>query len=585
MSVLFCARSTTRSTTSMIILVILSIIVSSSLSQYVDPDNCTRSYIPRTDSGDTNVEDEANALFQVINGSRATDMNRTDEVTKLSTTNFNVGLECYLRQISPTSLDFSLIQSQHTISLKVICDETAVKSRLEILSLNHLSLLKSLDIEHCKLQNLSGTTLRGLHQLQNLTLRTHNSDWALDLANDSLTSLSQLERLDLSYNYIDHIPPNIFCPLATLTTLNLSHNRISDFNSYDHINWSTGRYCLEELQHLDLSNNAIPQLSMAELASLEKLRSLYLKDNRISRIQNRSFSGLKNLEIIDLSSNLLEQIPTETFEGTTELKELSLRDNKLTNFFADILKLGSKLTKLDLSCNQISHINHFDLDNLLYLNLSHNKLYWFDYHLLPKSLLKLDVQYNEIEYIENALYLDDILELRDLNISYNELKEISSSVIPKKLKTIDLSHNQIRTVHHFSFLGKDISFVDLRYNSLLSVDINSFRWKPLSVNGSAPDLYLSNNPFNCDYSEEWLQWINTNDSTSKHFPKIVDLQSLSCQLSVSLPVIQYRSAIYTLFISPAIFFVLLFTVVGIILYRRHLYVRSYDVHPYKHWNP
>ena len=668
-------------------------------------------------------------------------------------TSFDVSLKCHLRQISPTGLNFSLIQSEHTISLTVICDETALDSRLENGSLSHLRFLKSLDIEHCKLRHLSGAALHGLQQLRNLTVRTHNSDWAyyaLDLTYESLTNLKHLENLDLGFNFMAQLPQDLFCPLASLKTLNLTNNRLSGFGSFGLIDPATGQLCLQELQRLDLSNNHISFLSETGVASLKNLQSLHLQNNRISELAELSFSALKKLHIIDLSNNLLQTIPSRTFRESEELKELHLQNNSISvlpaglfsglskllildlshnlissewifpETFADLIRVvvlnlgfnrikhingstfqnqyslqilylnnneidtigdnsfsslynlhtliltgnrlksvysftfnglyvlselslaeneisrvddtafkncsnlqglhlnGNLLTEvpraastlrslktlhlndngiktirntsfaglqhltslrlsgneiknltrgtlkelpslreLDLSWNRISSLDHgvFDdaptlrsislennflidinglfmnLNNLNNLNVSKNKITWFDYALIPRSLVKLDVRHNEIESLGNYFELESALQLQEFDVSYNLIKEISSSAIPNKIERIDLSHNRIRTIHQFSFMAKNnISFVDLRNNSLQSLDINAFRLKSLSGNKQAPEFFVSSNPYYCDCTMEWLQRINTMDSASRQYPRIVDLESVSCQL-------------------------------------------------------
>ncbi len=55
---------------------------------------------------------------------------------------FKESLKCHLRTISPIGINLSLIQSEHTISLIVICDEVSVESNLENGSLSHLRFLK-----------------------------------------------------------------------------------------------------------------------------------------------------------------------------------------------------------------------------------------------------------------------------------------------------------------------------------------------------------------------------------------------------------------------------------------------------------
>ncbi|XP_054164081.1 toll-like receptor Tollo [Oppia nitens] len=666
---------------------------------------------------------------------------------------FDVLLKCQLRTINPSGLNFSLIQTEHTISLTVVCDESLFESRLENGSLSHLRFLKSLDIENCKLKQLSGGALTGLQQLRNLTVRTHNNNLgsqSLALTHESLSSLKHLEKLDLGFNYIGQLPQDLFCPLASLKTLNLTQNRLSGFGSFGLIDPATGQLCLQELQRLDLSHNHISFLSETGVASLRNLQALYLQNNRIAELAELSFSALKKLHIIDLSNNLLQTIPSRSFRESEELKELHLQNNSLTvlpagifsglskllildlshnligsewifpETFADLIRVvvlnlgfnrlksinastfqnqyslqilylnnneieqigdnsfaslynlhtlilkgnrlknvysftfnglyvlsqlslaeneisrvddnafrnssnlqslhlngnllsevpiavsalrslkslylsdndikviknssfvglnnlselklsGNELAnltrgtlkelqslyELDLSWNRINGLDHgvFDdaptlktiqldnnflsdinglfmnLNNLHYLNVSNNKITWFDYALIPRSLNKLDIHHNEIETLGNYFELESALQLEDFDVSHNLIKEISGSAIPNRIERINLSDNKIRVVHQFTFMAKhNITFVDLRNNTLQTLDINAFRLKALTANRQSPEFYVSSNPYYCDCTMEWLQRINSLDTSTRQYPRIVDLEQVMCQL-------------------------------------------------------
>ena len=672
-------------------------------------------------------------------------------------TSFDVSLKCHLKTIGTNGLNLSVIQSEHTISLVVICDDSQKESNFENGSLSHLRFLKSLDIENCKLGHLSGGALLGLQQLRNLTVRTHNKQWAthsdihtLELSHESLSNLKHMEKLDLGFNYMAKLPQDLFCPLASLKTLNLTHNRLNDFGSFGLIDPATGQLCLQELQRLDLSFNQIRSVSETGVASLKNLQALELQNNRISSLAELSFSALKKLQIIDLSNNLLETIPSRTFRESEELKELHLQNNSLSvlpaglfsglskllildlsnnlissewifpETFADLIRVvvlnlgfnrikyingstfqnqyslqilylnnneietigdnsfaslynlhtlilsgnrlksvhsftfnglyvlsrlsldyneidriednafkncsnlqelylngnilsetpkavialrslkglylndngirginnqslsgllhlsavhlsGNGITNLtrgtlkelpalrilDLASNRINSLDHgvFDdaptlrsislennllsdinglfmnLNNLHFLNVSNNKITWFDYALIPRSLIKLDVNHNEIETLGNYFELEGALQLKEFDVSYNLIKEISGAAIPNRMERINLSHNRIRIIHQFSFMAKNnITFVDLRNNSLQSLDINAFRLKAVTVNRQSPEFYVSLNPYYCDCTMEWLQRINTLDSTNRQYPRIVDLESVECQL-------------------------------------------------------
>lgn len=713
-----------------ILLVLLSICHA---TQYIAPGDCTWTHIPMSSSS-------------------------------LSSSNFDVSLKCNLRTINSAGLNFSLIQSEHTHSLSVICDDSLFESRLDNGSLSHLQYLKSLIIENCKLPDLKSSALLGLDQLKNLTIRTHNNDWgsfSLELTQDSLQHLKHLEHLDLGFNNMAQLPQDLFCSLSTLKALNLTNNRLSGFGSFGLIDPSTGQLCLQELQRLDLSYNHITFLSETGVASLKNLHSLYLENNRITEIAELSLSALAKLSVIDLSNNNLMTIASKTFRESEKLKELYLRNNSLTQIRPGLFKGLSKLVILDLSYNEISsewmttetfadlircvvldlghnriktinssqifqnqyslqilnlnnneidqigdnlfltlynlhtlvlsgnrlkQINEFtfnglfvlsklslaeneistihdnvfincsnlqdlylqgnimnkvpkailklrflktldlsnneifdinnssftglqslrvlnltrneitnitrgtlkelpslrlldlsenritnlehglfddapalnginlqgnllsdinglfmNLNHLTFLNVSRNRITWFDYALIPRNLIQLDIHHNQIEALGNYFELESSLKLTHMDVSHNEIKEIHAALIPNRIEWLNLSHNKIRNIQPFTFTNKfNISFVDLTNNSLQSLDNNALRLKAPLINKPSAEFFVASNPYFCDCTMDWLQRINTLDSqlnqlnsNAKQYPKMTDLELIQCQLPFS----------------------------------------------------
>ncbi|XP_057989017.1 cuscuta receptor 1-like [Hevea brasiliensis] len=156
---------------------------------------------------------------------------------------------------------------------------------------------------------------------------------------EGLSSLQNLEFLDLSYNnFSDSIIPflRIF---PSLKSLNLARNRLeSGIQGYDSI---------------------IPFLRI-----FPSLKSLNLADNRLeSGIQGYSFmtceglSGLENLEFLDLSFNNFNKSIIPLLSVFSSLKYLKLIYNRLENItdFQELDALGN-LKVLSLRRNQITKV-------------------------------------------------------------------------------------------------------------------------------------------------------------------------------------------------------------------------------------
>ena len=81
----------------------------------------------------------------------------------------------------------------------------------------------------------------------------------------------------------------------------------------------------------------------------------------------------------------------------------------------------TNLTHLNLAENQIEDINGLLTTQmaLRHLNLSSNRLHWFDYAFVPNSLVALDLHDNLIDSVENYYSLKEGFQLEYLDASQN----------------------------------------------------------------------------------------------------------------------------------------------------------------------
>ncbi len=96
------------------------------------------------------------------------------------------------------------------------------------------------------------------------------------------------------------------------------------------------------------------------------------------------------------------------------------------NFFQAIFAALANLTQLNLAENQIEDINGLLTAqmNLRHLNLSANRLHWFDYAFVPNSLSHLDLHDNLIDSVENYYSLKEGFQLQYLDASQNRFDPI-----------------------------------------------------------------------------------------------------------------------------------------------------------------
>ena len=127
------------------------------------------------------------------------------------------------------------------------------------------------------------------------------------------------------------------------------------------------------LENVDLSSNVIGVLNRESLQGLPKLSTLRIGNNELSRIEEGAFKEAPNLKHLDLSGNrFVGSLEQEIFSSLLSLQSLNLAENQLED-------INGLLT------TQI---------NLKWLNISSNKLAWFDYAFIPPSLEWLDITGN-----------------------------------------------------------------------------------------------------------------------------------------------------------------------------------------------
>ncbi|XP_046424090.1 toll-like receptor Tollo [Neodiprion pinetum] len=389
----------------------------------------------------------------------------------------DVSLVCRLRTINSEleNTNFSVIQPQHTVRLRLECsDALFFQSSLSAGSFRPLVELRELAIEYCKIGNLSDDAFRGLKELRNLTVRTHNTDWsamALDVSAGAFSEeLAQLERLDLGENNMWSIPEGTLCPLLNLEVLNLTRNRLREVTSF---HFGTGARCAPGLRELDLSNNSIESLPAAAFSGLSRLHSLDLRSNTITFLADRALEGLSSLEVLKLSDNRLASLPPELFTDTRNIHEIHLRNNTLSVLPPGLFGELTQLQVLDLSRNELSSewINAVTFDGLV-------------------RLVVMDLSHNRIARLEPAVFRD-LYSLQILRLQGNLLDNLSENTFSalNNLHILVLSDNHLTAIDAGTLSG-------LHVLSLLSLDnnrLNSLHPNSLKNVSSLQDFHLNGN--------------------------------------------------------------------------------------------
>ncbi|KAI9587199.1 toll-like receptor Tollo [Glossina fuscipes] len=408
-------------------------------------------------------------------------------------------------------------------------------------------------------QWVNSATFVGLKRLMSLDL---SSNKISKLEANIFRALISLQILKLEENYIDHIPDGVFNDLTNLHTLILSNNRIStvgqstfrglygilvlslDYNRIAKIDTQAFKNC-SSIQDLHLNGNKLQSVPDA-LSYVPLLKTLDMGENLIVTIENTSITVMENLYGLRLTENAIDYIRRGVFDRMTSLQILNLSGNKIKGIEAGALHRNTQLQAIRLDSNHLKNIAGLftDLPNLVWLNISDNRLEKFDYSHIPTGLQWLDVRANRITQLGNYFEIENELSLTTFDASSNLLSEITAGSIPNSIEVLYLNDNLISKIQPYTFFKKpNLTRVDLIRNKLTTLEPNALRLSPIPDDRDIPEFYIGHNPFQCDCNLDWLQKVNVESRTQ---PKLMDLDQIYCKLAYArgkthVPLIEAKS--------------------------------------------
>lgn len=271
--------------------------------------------------------------------------------------------------------------------------------------------------------------------------------------------------------------------LTKLVDLELSHNAITDIST---VNWGA----FPDLKTLLVNNNQLTDINAVNWSPLTKLDVLSVAGNQLTDISGVDWSALNALTHLNLESNKIADISGVNWTGLGALKVLKLNINELTNINADWTPLTS-LTTLNFVNNKlvdISGVNWDGLTSLQELSFTFNQIANLDQVDWSKltSLDLLNLSFNKITELETADF-SGLSTVRTLHLFNNAIESIDTDWSAlTALQVLTLTSNSIKEINtNFNGLGA-LTQLSLDKNQISKINVD---WSKLT---SLTNLQLEN---------------------------------------------------------------------------------------------
>ncbi|CAC5414156.1 unnamed protein product [Mytilus coruscus] len=314
----------------------------------------------------------------------------------------------------------------------------------------------------------------------------------------SLSTASQLNVLNLDGNVLEKVDSTSFGHLKQLHKLIGIHAKTFEENTFEN---------LEGLNDMSIvfgskeaSENIFSHLKLKSLHmnfktatripekllnfGIDTLVDIYLNAPNVESLHENTFSGLTILKSVTIQTEKMQTLPTNLFHSTVNDdrkmpvnlvtviidgvkslprnlfdKQQSLKHLTLNNIEDLILpKSESQVDTLDLSGSTLYRISadwFIGFKNLRFLNLSRTKLIEVNNDTLMSlsSLTVLDLSYNNITNLPDALFKSSQNTIVAFNVSHNQLRNISSRTFEgvKSLEKVDMGNNKLNFIDENAF--------------------------------------------------------------------------------------------------------------------------------------
>ncbi|XP_023032241.1 chaoptin isoform X2 [Drosophila willistoni] len=323
-------------------------------------------------------------------------------------------------------------------------------------------------------------------------------------------------------------PLNSMCQCAglpnetsTLIEINCNEVALYKFPEFMH----------SSVRYIEMSNTHLQSVDDETFQGL-RLKTLKLIDNELQDISERSFSTMTHsLMTLDISGNKMQQLPLDALQRLHSLTRLVAQRNHITNLDGNWEAQHDTLRSLHLSNNDITEIAPGG--GIMEIVSPHN-----DSTSQPSSLTSVQTRGDT----SNSIYspsassgdrttgrpFDQLQKLLWLDLSNNRIYQVAGNYLPRSLVTMDLSSNLLSIFPQQLFEQlPELRIVSLRDNLIKSVQWKELQVRPLRMHLERLDLgqncieNLESDYFQQNYSDVHLRALNLEQNFVTQLPAAV----------------------------------------------------------------
>ncbi|XP_055302463.1 insulin-like growth factor-binding protein complex acid labile subunit isoform X1 [Sitodiplosis mosellana] len=208
----------------------------------------------------------------------------------------------------------------------------------------HMSKLKTIHLNQNRIGRLQAGLFSGFRMIERIDLSVNAISEVEDGVFEGLTTLNILE---LGFNRLMTLPEGFLNGVPNLVSLFLAQNQIEEIHP------DLGN--LTKLTVLDLSYNPILHMDPEVLFGLDKLESLETRGCNLTQLDPDVFINQQALETLDLSENNITTVEWNIFLPLERLKFLKLEANHIAEIenYTNIKAFLPNLEFINLSRNEI----------------------------------------------------------------------------------------------------------------------------------------------------------------------------------------------------------------------------------------